>query len=81
LNAGHDNQAVFADIRLSLPVDRRAYACCRGVSHFSSNGMGLPDSAGHYLDLFSAILAATLLPLGFALDAVMPRRRGRWLDS
>ncbi len=37
-------------------------------------GWGLPNSAGHYLDLFSAILAASLLPLGFAANAVMRRK-------
>jgi hypothetical protein len=41
---------------------------------FTAMGWGLPNSAGHYLDLFSAILAATLLPLGFAADAVVPRK-------
>jgi hypothetical protein len=29
-----------------------------------SMGWGRPDSAGHYIDLVSAILGCTLLPLG-----------------
>jgi hypothetical protein len=32
---------------------------------FPSIGWGLPDSAGHYLDLASAVLGCALLPLGF----------------
>ena len=32
---------------------------------FPTMGWGLPNSAGHYLDLASAILGCTLLPLGF----------------
>jgi len=36
-------------------------------------GWGEPHSAGHYLDLSSAILGITLLPLGIALRARKPR--------
>jgi preprotein translocase subunit SecG len=32
---------------------------------FPAMGWGQPNSAGHYLDLVSAILAVTLLPVGF----------------
>jgi len=32
---------------------------------FPTMGWGLPNSAGHYLDLVSAILGCTLLLLGF----------------
>jgi hypothetical protein len=32
---------------------------------FPEMGWGLPTSPGHYLDLVSAILGCTLLPLGF----------------
>jgi formate hydrogenlyase subunit 3/multisubunit Na+/H+ antiporter MnhD subunit len=32
---------------------------------FPSMGWGLPSSAGHYLDLMSAILGCTFLLLGF----------------
>jgi hypothetical protein len=34
---------------------------------------GKPDSAGHYLDLTSAVLAVVLLPLGFGLRRRMRR--------
>ena len=34
---------------------------------FPSMGWGLPDSAGHYLDLVSAILGCVLLSLGFLI--------------
>jgi|SRR5215831_17628046 len=33
----------------------------------SSMGWGRPDSVGHYLDLSSAIIAVTLVPLGLGL--------------
>src|SRR5262249_1226458 len=32
---------------------------------FPVMGWGLPTSPGHYLDLISAVLGCTLLPLGF----------------
>jgi pilus assembly protein TadC len=44
---------------------------------FPAMGWGLPNSAGHYLDLASAIFAVTLLPLGFAFDAWMRRKTPR----
>jgi hypothetical protein len=44
---------------------------------FPVMGWGRPNSAGHYLDLVSAILAATLLPLGFAVNALTRRMCGR----
>ena len=37
---------------------------------FPTMGWGLPNSAGHYLDLASAILGCTLLPLGFIGSAL-----------
>jgi len=40
---------------------------------FPSMGWGLPDSAGHYLDLVSAFLGCALLALGL-LMALSPRR-------
>jgi hypothetical protein len=52
---------------------------------FPSMGWGLPDSAGHYLDLVSAFLGCALLALGAPhgpfsaqvalLDALNPPRR------
>ena len=41
---------------------------------FPAMGWGLPNSAGHYLDLVSAILGCTFLPLGF-LAIVLTRRK------
>jgi hypothetical protein len=37
---------------------------------FPAMGWGRPTSAGHYLDLVSAILGFTLLPLGFLGSAI-----------
>jgi hypothetical protein len=37
-------------------------------------GWGLPNSIGHYLDLVSAVLALTLLPLGILADAITRRK-------
>lgn len=37
---------------------------------FPAMGWGLPNSAGHYLDLVGAILGFTLLPLGFIGSAL-----------
>jgi hypothetical protein len=42
---------------------------------FPSMGWGLPDSAGHYLDLVSAILGCVLLALGLLM--ALSRRRSR----
>ena len=41
---------------------------------FPAMGWGLPTGAGHYLDLVSAILGFTLLPLGFLGSAITQRR-------
>jgi hypothetical protein len=41
---------------------------------FPSMGWGLPNSAGHYLDLVSAILGLTLLPVGI-IGSLLVRRR------
>ena len=37
---------------------------------FPAMGWGLPNSAGHYLDLVSVILGCTLLPLAFIGSAL-----------
>jgi hypothetical protein len=42
---------------------------------FPAMGWGLPNSAGHYLDLVSAVLGCTLLALG--LGGYITRWRGR----
>jgi formate hydrogenlyase subunit 3/multisubunit Na+/H+ antiporter MnhD subunit len=41
---------------------------------FPKVGWGQPSSIGHYIDLVSAILGCTLLPLGFIGNAVMRRK-------
>jgi hypothetical protein len=41
---------------------------------FPTMGWGQPTSAGHYVDLVSAILGCTLLPLGFLGNALMRRK-------
>jgi len=43
---------------------------------FPIMGWGLPTSPGHYLDLISAVLGCTLLPLGFLGNAI-----ARWKNS
>src|SRR6516225_10135491 len=35
--------------------------------------MGMPNSAGHYLDLVSAILGCTLLPAGLIASFIVPQ--------
>jgi hypothetical protein len=37
---------------------------------FPAMGWGLPDSPGHYLDLFSAIAGVVLLVAGFAAGEI-----------
>ena len=44
---------------------------------FPSMGWGLPDSAGHYLDLVSAILGCALLLLGFRIALLAARNEVR----
>jgi hypothetical protein len=44
---------------------------------FPSMGWGLPDSAGHYLDLVSAILGSVLLSLGLLIALLGAARRAR----
>jgi hypothetical protein len=44
---------------------------------FSSMGWGLPDSAGHYLDLVCAVLGSVLLSLGFLVKSLSRRRSHR----
>jgi hypothetical protein len=45
-----------------------------GYRIFPAMGWGLPNSAGHYLDLISAILGSTLFPLGFMGSALTRRK-------
>ena len=37
---------------------------------FPSMGWGLPRSVGHYLDLWSAVLALTCFPVGYLIHAL-----------
>ena len=46
---------------------------CEALHLLSRMGWGNADSAGHYLDLVSAIAGLTLLPLGYLLRAVRTR--------
>ena len=41
---------------------------------FPSMGWGQENSAGHYIDLCSAVLAATLFPTGYLLYALRRRQ-------
>jgi hypothetical protein len=43
---------------------------CEGLHWLPWMGWGLEHSAGHYLDLWSAVLAVTLFALGYFLDAL-----------
>lgn len=47
---------------------------CEGLHLFPSMGWGLEHSAGHYLDLCSAVLALTLFPIGYLLHASLRRQ-------
>jgi hypothetical protein len=38
---------------------------------------GLPESAGHYLDLASAVLGLTLFPIGYLVHALTIRSRSQ----
>jgi len=47
---------------------------CEAHHLFAWMGWGLRHSAGHYLDLSSAILGLTFLPIGFILQRRWARR-------
>ena len=40
-------------------------------------GWGMPNSPGHYLDLVSAVLGLTLLPLGCATTLLLRRKNSK----
>jgi uncharacterized membrane protein len=40
-------------------------------------GWGLPNSAGHYLDLISAVLGLILFPLGYVSQALARRKNSK----
>ena len=48
---------------------------CEALQLFPSMRWGDAHSAGHYLDLSSAILGLTLVPIGFVLGRAGARRR------
>jgi hypothetical protein len=48
---------------------------CEALHPFSSMQWGEEHSTGHYLDLSSAILGLTLLPLGFLIGLAKIRNR------
>jgi succinate dehydrogenase/fumarate reductase cytochrome b subunit len=48
---------------------------CEGLDLLPWMQWGRPHSIGHYLDLASAVLGVTLVPIGY----VLARRRGRRL--
>ena len=43
---------------------------CEGLRLFPGMGWGLEHSAGHYLDLCSAVLSLVLFPAGYLLHAL-----------
>jgi hypothetical protein len=43
---------------------------CEGLDLFPEMRWGQEESAGHYIDLSSAVLAATLFPIGYLLHAL-----------
>jgi succinate dehydrogenase/fumarate reductase cytochrome b subunit len=43
---------------------------CEGLQVLPWMGWGLEHSAGHYIDLFGALLAFTLFPAGYLLHAL-----------
>lgn len=47
---------------------------CEALHLFPWMGWGLEDSVGHYLDLSSAVLGLTLLPVGYLFQALGNRR-------
>ena len=46
---------------------------CEGLHLFPGMQWGMEHSAGHYLDLASAVLGLTLFPLGYLLHAIASR--------
>lgn len=48
---------------------------CEGLHLFPAMGWGSEQSAGHYLDLASAICGFTLFPLGYLLHALRHGKR------
>lgn len=49
---------------------------CEGLQVLRWMHWGLQDSAGHYLDMSSAVLGLTLFPIGYVLSAFAKRLNG-----
>ena len=47
---------------------------CEALHLFPHMHWGLQDSAGHYLDLVSAILGLALFPIGYVLEVLRDRQ-------
>lgn len=47
---------------------------CEGLGLFPWMHWGMEHSAGHYVDLISAILGLTLFPVGYLLHAIADKR-------
>jgi hypothetical protein len=58
-----------------LPNDRRIRPLSETFNLLPRMGWGLPNSAGHYVDLVSAIAGLILLPTGFVARWLARRRR------
>jgi hypothetical protein len=74
--AQSDNLAAFAAYRRGLRGRGCPYARCRSLQTISHYGMGSAKKPGHYLDLLSAVLGCTPLPLGFLGNAI-----ARWKNA
>ena len=46
---------------------------CEALDLFTWVQCGLPDSAGHYLDLVSAVFCLVLFPIGYLWQAITTR--------
>src|SRR5262245_27680657 len=54
---------------------------CEALHLFPRMGWGLENSPGHYLDLLSVLLGATLFSLGYLLNAISKRNASRVTQS
>ena len=62
-------QLVGAGCLLVVPLTH----ICEALHIFPWMKWGLEHSAGHYLDLSSAVLGVTLFPIGYLFDALSKR--------
>jgi hypothetical protein len=47
---------------------------CEALHWLPGMDWGMEHSAGHYIDLVSALLGLTLFPAGYLLDVLFPKR-------